>query len=278
MSFLNKPSDELILNLANLQIAGNNLPQVLTLAQVQIGPVVVHAGEDGRNSTVTFQSVPGVKYIGDVECDYWRLDLEKLFTGIAVNLDATNPQTTADLITVLNAKYGLALGEKDYVNDPVSGNTAIIKTKAASPAYFGELSVTIGPDAPVGERLDLVILNRNLQGLLYPNADTTKAQASLYSHGVDANAIAVWLKAQATGTDITDNALATEMNKIFPELWVYKTTADDYNTGGATIIYAGVNKPDLDTNQAFSHIVQIQLDPLLCTNMGGVLTLGYDSN
>lgn len=278
MSFLNKPSDELILDLVNAQIKKNNLPQVLTLGQVSIGAVVAHVGDDDRNSTVTIMSIPGVKYVGNVDCDYWRLDLAKLFLGISVNLDVEDPQTTADLVTKLNSKYGLALGEDDFVNDPVSGNTAIIKAKAASPAYFGEISVTIGPDDAVGERLSLVILERNLDGLLYPNTDTTKAQASIYSYGIDANAIAPWLKTQATGTDIDDNALITELNKVVPELWVHKNTPADYNTGNARIIFAGPNSADLDANQEWTHVVQIALDPTLCTNMGGVLTLGYNSN
>lgn len=273
---LNKPSVDLITDLIN--VANET---TLDENKISFGePVVITPDENGHNTTCVVSSVPGSGYRGDVTVSYIRLAIDLLFKNIAVNLDVSSAVTTKDLLPLLNSKYGLGLTIDDIEDNAIDTATQpvthTIVMKETSLAYINQVVTTIGPDPEIGEKLDTVILTTNLNGLLYPNADTTKAQAREYSWGVDASSISAYLEVRATGEEITDDALATELNKIVPNTWVYDAdAAQDYNTAGATVLFAGANSADKDTNQTYNRIVQITLSDTLCGNMGGVLTLGY---
>lgn len=276
---LNKPSSDLIIDLINIANSSTLDETKITFA----APTVITPGQDGHNSTSLVSSIPGSGYRGNVTVSYIRLDIGLLFANIALNLNVTTYTSTKDLLPLLNSKFGLGLTTDDIQDNPIdkTGNpvTHTIVTKATSLAYIGQVTTTIGPDPDVGERLDTVILTTNLNGLLYPNGDTTKAQAREYSWGVDCSSISAWLQVRATDETITDNSLATELNKVVPDTWVYDANAaQDYNTAGATIVFSGANDPTFDTNQSFNRIVQVQLSDTLCGNVGGILTLGYNAS
>lgn len=276
---LNKPSSDLIIDLINLTNNSTLDETKITLS----APTAITPGQDGHNSTAVVSSIPGKGYRGNVTVSYIRLDIGLLFANIALNLNVTTYTSTKDLLPILNSKFGLGLTTDDIQDNPIdkTANPVVhtIVTKTTSLAYIGQVVTTIGPDPDVGERLDTVILTTNLNGLLYPNGDTTKAQAREYSWGVDCSSISVWLQVRATDETITDNALASQLNKVVPDTWVYDAAAaQDYNTAGATIVFSGANDPTFDTNQAFNRIVQIQLSPTLCGNVGGILTLGYNAS
>ena len=278
---LNKPSFDLIVDLIN--VANST---TLDETKISLGaPTAITVDSNGHNTTAVVSSVPGSGYRGDVTVSYIRLDIGLLFKNIALNLNVTTPSTTKDLLPLLNSKYGLGLTIDDIednaidMGDGSATPTHAIVIKATSFAYIGTVTTTIGPDPEIGEKLDTVILTTNLTGLLYPNDDTTKAQAREYSWGVDASSISAWLQVRVTDEEITDNSLATELNKIVPNTWVYDAdAAQDYNTAGAKVIFAGVNDNTKDTNQQFNRIVQIELSDTLCGNMGGILTLGYTAS
>lgn len=280
---LNKPSVDLIIDLINV---ANSTSLNSTKISFEV-PSVLSNDPNNHNTGVKVVAVKGSGYIGDVDVTYNRLDIGLLFKNIALNLDVAKPATTKDLLPKLNSKYGLGLTIDDIEDNAVdmSGDgphTHTIVMKVASLAYIGQVTTTIGPDPEVGERLDTVILQTNLNGLLYPNSDTSKAQAREYSWGIDASSISAYLQVRTKDEVITDNSLAIELNKVVPDVWVYDTNAADYNTANAKVVYAGVNdrtdadgKPR-DTNAAFARIVQFQLSDTLCANMGGILTLGYN--
>lgn len=280
---LNKPSVDLIIDLINV---ANSTSLNSTKISFEV-PSVLSNDPNNHNTSVKVVAVKDSGYIGDVDVTYNRLDIGLLFKNIALNLDVAKPATTKDLLPKLNSKYGLGLTIDDIEDNAVdmSGDgphTHTIVMKVASLAYIGQVTTTIGPDPEVGERLDTVILQTNLNGLLYPNSDTSKAQAREYSWGIDASSISAYLQVRTKDEVITDNSLAIELNKVVPDVWVYDTNAADYNTANAKVVYAGVNdrtdadgKPR-DTNAAFARIVQFQLSDTLCANMGGILTLGYN--
>lgn len=280
---LNKPSVDLIIDLINV---ANSTSLNSTKISFEV-PSVLSNDPNNHNTGVKVVAVKGSGYIGNVDVTYNRLDIGLLFKNIALNLDVAKPATTKDLLPKLNSKYGLGLTIDDIEDNAVdmSGDgphTHTIVMKVASLAYIGQVTTTIGPDPEVGERLDTVILQTNLNGLLYPNSDTGKAQAREYSWGIDASSISAYLQVRTKDEVITDNSLAIELNKVVPDVWVYDTNAADYNTANAKVVYAGVNdrtdadgKPR-DTNAAFARIVQFQLSDTLCANMGGILTLGYN--
>lgn len=280
---LNKPSVDLIIDLINV---ANSTSLNNTKISFE-APSVLTDDPNNHNTGVKVVAIQGSGYIGDVDVTYNRLDIGLLFKNIALNLDVTSPTTTADLLPKLNSKYGLGLTIDDIEDNAVdmSGSgphSHVIVMKTTSLAYIGQVTTTIGPDPEVGERLDTVILQTNLNGLLYPNSDTTKAQAREYSWGIDASSISAYLQVRVKDEVIGDDSLAVELNKIVPDVWVYDASAADYNTAGAKVTYAGVNDATdadgnpRDTNKAFARIVQFQLSDTLCANMGGILTLGYN--
>lgn len=279
-AFLNRPSFDLVVDLINV---ANTL--ALNDAKVTFGvPSALEDDESGLNTGLNVKAISGAGYRGAVDVKYNRLDLALLFKNIAVNLNvdlsSVASPTTKDLLGTLNTKYGLGITIDEVVDAPVDitgeGPHTHTITAQDSLAYIGTLTLTIGPDADVGERLDTVVLVTNLNGLLYPNTDTTKAQAREYSWGVDASPISAYLQVRVVDEVISDNSLAVELNKIVSDTWIYDAAAADYNTAGAKVIYAGPNSADKDANQKWARIVQFQLDDALCANVGGVITLGYN--
>lgn len=225
-------------------------------------------------------------YVGSVTVEYDRLDLERLFRNIAVNLDVKGAKTTSDLLARLNARYGLAIAKEEVVEEPVpernEENPVVnhtIKIKDTSLVYIGELAVTIGEDADVGERLNLVITKTRLDGMHYPVDGTEKGQAYIYSFGVDCNAIRTFLSTLATGGDIVDTALAKELNKVVPEIWVADDNLMDYNVRGSKIVFAGSTSDEeaVDSNTSFNSVVIISLDDTKCSNFAGDLYLHYNA-
>lgn len=280
-AFLSRPSFELVVDLINV---ANTL--ALNDSKVTFGaPTALTDDESNLNTSIPVNAISGSGYRGSVVVKYNRLDLPLLFKNIAVNLNVDLSEiegpTTKDLLSTLNAKYGLAITEEEVVNAAidVSGDlphVAQITAADTCEAYIGTLSVTIGPDPDVGERLDTVVLTTNLNGLLYPNTDTTKAQAREYSWGIDASAISAYLQVRTVDEVINDTSLAVELNKVSSDTWIYDAATADYNTAGAKVIYSGPNDATLDVNQKWARVVQFQLSDDLCANVGGVLTLGYN--
>lgn len=279
-AFLNRPSFDLVVDLINV---ANTL--ALNDAKVTFGvPSALVDDDSDLNTALNVKAISGAGYRGAVDVKYNRLDLALLFKNIAVNLNVdlsviTGP-TTKDLLATLNTKYGLDIDVTEIDDQPINvtvdGPSTHTITAKDSLAYIGSLTVSIGPDPDVGERLDTVVLVSNLNGLLYPNSDTTKAQAREYSWGVDASPISAYLQVRVVDEVISDNSLAVELNKIVSDTWVYDAAAADYNTAGAKVIYAGPNDVSMDVNQKWARVVQFQLDDALCANVGGVITLGYN--
>lgn len=291
MGKYNKPSDVLVIDLINETNtdASTNVSININSSQVVFGkPSKVEAGEGiDWNTLLRVTATRSSPYVGSVDLQYNRLDITKLFKNIAVNLDVKGATKTSDLLARLNDRYGLSIDAKEVVENavatrdedhPVVNHTIVISD--TSLAYTGTLDVTIGEDADVGERLNLVITKPKLDGLHYPVDDTEKGQAYIYSYGVDCNAIRTFLQTLAAGVAVDDTALAKELNKVVPELWVADSTqALDYNVNGAKVIYAGAtNDPAaVDANTAYSQVVIISLDDTKCSNFAGDLYLHFNA-
>ena len=298
MGKYNKPSDVLVLDLINETNtdADTGVSIGITSGQVVFGKPTVVAPAEGIdwNTLMRVTATRSSPYVGSVDLLYDRLDIGKLFKNIAVNLDVKGATKTSDLLARLNTRYGLSIDAKEVVENtvatrdddhPVVTHTIVIAD--TSMTYIGELAVTIGEDADVGERLNLVITKPRLDGLHYPVDDTEKGQAYIYSYGVDCNAIRTFLQTLAAGVDVDDSALAKELNKVVPELWVADDTQSvDYNVNGAKVIYAGATRPQgvdpdknpaKDANTSYSQVVIVQLDDTKCANFAGELYLHFNA-
>jgi hypothetical protein len=294
VSILTKASQDLVIDLIN---SANNTTLTGVNILITNPTTVTDASVPNANTKATVTSVKGGGYIGQVDIEYARLDIGKLFEKISVNLDLGNtvPSKPADLLGVLNAKYGLNIATTEVKDGTINTSgaqpwNATIQIADASVAYTGSLSVTIGPDPEVGERLDTVILTKNLSGLMYPDGSTdgnNRIQAREYCWNVDANSISSWLELRAVGDKITDNSLATELNKVVAEIWVYDgTNPTDYNTANWEVTYTGTNDqtpnssgnypPGGPWNAKFNRIVTFKIDTTLNTNVSGTFCLGYN--
>ncbi|ANZ50330.1 putative virion structural protein [Erwinia phage vB_EamM_Phobos] len=307
MKPLNKTSDLLVLDFINEK----NPTAELELSKVSFDDPRAKTPEDatadGTNTDLTVKARKNSGYIGTQDVDYNRLDGVSLFRNVTAYLDVKLPKTTTDLLTQLNAQYGLKLTADDIVpaDIPADTNPPVTDPDAPDPvpvdhtitfaetclAYIGTIPVKIGPKPQVGERLSLVIPNTKLDGLVYPDgADAVKGQAYIYSYGIDATAVATFLKAQAEGVMSNDTAFAVEMNKIVPELWVGSEDAADYNLKGANVIYNGATIKQVDdgaggtkdepvegANTEFNNVMLLELSDTLCSNFTGTMFLHYNA-
>lgn len=308
MKPLNKTSDLLVLDFINEK----NVDADLELSKVLLGTPVLNDGEDAdtRNTKMVVTARKNSGLVGTQGVTYSRLAGEALFRNVTAYIDVKTPKTTADLLDKLNAQYGLKLTPEDIVpaNIPDNTNPPVTDPDAPDPApvdhtltfkddcyaFLGTIPLKIGAKPQVGERLSLVITQTQLDGLQYPDDKSdTKGQAYIYSYGIDATPIAAFLKAQAVATLAADSAFATELNKVVPELWVDKETAEDYNLHSASVTYNGptvnqvpdpnsttggtIDQPVEGANTDFNSILKLELSDTLCSNFQGELFLHYNA-
>lgn len=305
MKPLNKTSDLLVLDLIN----EDNPDANLKLEKVTLLPPIDNPAENALlNSQLTVKARKNSGYILTQDVTYDRLVGGALFRNIAAYLDVKEPKSSVDLLNELNKQYGLMIKPEDIVDAPIpeGTNPVLDDPEAEAPpavqhtitfaedcyAYKGAINVLIGERPQVGERLSLVITKTELSGLQYPDGkDDAKGQAYIYSYGTDCTAIADFLKKLAVGTPIDDTAMATELNKVFPEEWVAKEGSFDYNLNGAEVSYAGstietvpnpdkqgetMDRPVAGANTEYNSIVKLFLSEDNCSNFKGELYLHYN--
>jgi hypothetical protein len=129
----------------------------LTFDQVTFQPpVAVDSDDPDINTKVVVESVEGVKYVGPVEIDAFRLDAGVLFGSQLVRLDVQGAVSTADLLPRLNEKYGLALDAQDIVDQPIdheiveeNGSPHTITFAPDCFHFIGKFPVYVGPETAV---------------------------------------------------------------------------------------------------------------------------------
>jgi hypothetical protein len=149
MSYLNKPSDTLMLDLIN------NTPGNIPVRRDQITfgkPIAKISSDPNVNTGLRVSAVVGKGYTGYVDVEYFRLDIASLFEGIDVILDVPDAQTSSDLLARLNAKYDLGIVATEVIENPVSHDvtdangamhTLFFKD---SLVYIGHLTLWVGPE------------------------------------------------------------------------------------------------------------------------------------
>lgn len=149
---LNKPSKELVLDLAN---AANN--RALTLNDVNItNPSVVNI--NSRNTRALALAVEGSKYTGSTLLHYDRLDLAVAMPaaepeGLEVMVPNDGFVDTIEVCDRLNRMFTLHLDETDIERLSVDTSelpaTALIRALPDSLGWTGERSVVFVPDRPM---------------------------------------------------------------------------------------------------------------------------------
>lgn len=299
---LNKPSEELVIDLINRDNPDAHLKATKVLLQ---DPVVNEGEGETLNTRVVVKARKNSGYRDSQEVKFDRLNLADLLRNVNVFVNVHNPKNTAELLVELNKQIGTKLAASDLViHDIAAGvNPPLANPEDPDPepvahkltaistcrAYIGEATIFIGPRPQVGERLELVILKRDLDGLAYPDGySETKGQAYIYSYGSDCTPINIYLATLTTNGSLDTAKLAIELNKVFADEWRSGIEAADYNVSGATITYAGptvtqesdgsggtIDKPVPGANTDYGYVVKIRLGAL-CSNFQGDLHLHYN--
>lgn len=244
-----------------------------------------------RNTKLRLTAVPGKGFRGHVDVWYNRIDLGILFKNVSANvgLEVTEGLTSDALIPLINAKYGTQFEVEDFeAATPldVAGGTATLTAKADNVAYISSFDVKYGLEEVA---LDSVILVTTLTGFNYPNSDTTKGQAAIYSYNLDGSSQPDDFWATLALGAVTE-AVVVPFNQAYrvDEDWVFDATAGTtpeggelipavaYNLAGAEVIYNGdvTGAPAGHlVNPVYNKVVLLQLSAEKCANFGGVLSV-----
>ncbi|QVW55055.1 hypothetical protein pEaSNUABM29_00011 [Erwinia phage pEa_SNUABM_29] len=265
MSFTSKQ------NLLKLINEENKISPPLTFDDVDIGlPEVVSV--DGRDSEVVLTSKMRGDEGSQVTVDYHRRPLEDYLVGNNVFGDE-DVHTTHDLLTAINERFELNILPEDLEDNPVEGQTHTVVAVSLSHEWRSEAVIELKHSTPLAE----VVTNTELNGLLYPDhQDTQLGQAYIYSRDIDCSHISRFLSLLAVGIEVDDTALAVELNKVVPEVWVAQDTPAPYNLRGATVVFDGVPADLVGANTEFAKVVSVALTDK-CTNFQGNLNLHFNN-
>lgn len=239
-----------------------------------------------RNTKLRLSAVAGKGFRGHVDIWYNRIDLGILFKNVTANvgLVITEGMTSDDLIPLINEKYGTQFEVEDFdAATPlvVEGGTATLTAKVDNVAYISSFDVVYGLEEIA---LDSVILVTTLTGFNYPNADTSKGQAAVYSYNLDGSSQPddYWTN---LALGVVTDTIVGPFNQAYrvDEDWVFDAAAGvedapavDYNLAGAEVIYNG----DVATapagnlvNPVYNKVVLLQLSASKCANFGGVMSV-----
>lgn len=121
-----------------------------TFADITFGPpaVVDHLG---KTTEVVYTANPSqTKYVGSQKAYYDKIDMEAMFrasgvTDVQVLDSEVIGNTTAGVVTAVNARYGLGFDDNDIVIEPIEspGTVVILRANPMSHGYSGEIVVEL---------------------------------------------------------------------------------------------------------------------------------------
>lgn len=161
---LNQPSKQIVVALINRD---NNTS--FNLSQVDIDSVSTMPSGFARNTSARVFSIPGSGFTpSEVTVYYNRLDLAHQWRNTVPVARATDPTSTADLLSSLNNLYGLNITLDDVEDSPYLGNPHTVIAKATSLAWIGSVDITVVPDeTPVSIPLSVEFGDISQPGFIY---------------------------------------------------------------------------------------------------------------
>lgn len=272
------------LNKTSLEIALDTISEscgfTLTKDDVTIKDVVYQ--EEGLyNTKATLVPVPGKGYTEEVEFEYDRIDIGKLFLGVDVKVNPANQKLVSDYLVAINDRYGLYLDETDIVDGDLSSGVVPfkfkLKIKEGNPAFYGYVDVIV-----IDKEKSLKPLVNSINGTRINNFITkgykpNRINATLLTYGNDYSEIQrflVHLSSDDTLTPVT----VTELNYYSQTPWVLEDTIAEYNLYGAKVIYNGTTKDCVENcnKDKYSHVAILEIDETHCINVSGYLVLHYN--
>lgn len=155
-------------NAATVPVGG-----LLLTTHVTFGVPAVNAEGGGvGNTDLIVSSAINSGYVGDVEVNYNRLDLEGFTAFGPAEVIVTEEATLADVLTAFNALYSANLEMADVVNNALpepdfDGENYTLVAAAGSLAYIGDIVVKL---SVASTPLNTIITTTTLNGLEFPEA------------------------------------------------------------------------------------------------------------
>ncbi|QXO09586.1 hypothetical protein pEaSNUABM11_00162 [Erwinia phage pEa_SNUABM_11] len=244
----------------------------LTFTDVDISlPEVVSV--DGRDSSVVLTSKLKDDEGSEVEVFYHRRPLPDYIKDNNTFGDE-DILSAHDILLAINERFGLNILPEDLEDTPRSGNAMTLTAEPLSHEWRGNVVIELKPAV----QLNTVLTATQLDGLLYPDHQGALdvGQAYIYSRDIDFSHVKKFLNLLAVGVDLDDTALAEQVNKCVPELWVSQDAPAPYNLRDASVVFVGEPKDLVGANTAYSQVVSIRLSDK-CTNFQGVLNLHFNN-
>lgn len=142
------------------------------------------------NTQARIRGLAGAGYTGNKTVYYNRLSLSTLFSGVQARVDSFSATQFFDTLDAFNTRYGLKLTQADVTNPAFSGansanysastsirgnaNSPLLTTNSITLYYYRGLP-----------KLDLFVVNRNLNAYQHPVTDTKRKSAQMLTIGLD---------------------------------------------------------------------------------------------
>lgn len=170
------PSKQRLINLINDDNGSSLTEQQVTFSNPEVW------NEYGRNTRVLLTANPESGLSGTRYFYYNRLNISVLLNQLSENdfyVRVDEPTTTYDLLNDILSRYGVFLSSADVRQDPIlpGATSALIRTRANSYGWVGQVSVSILPTIP--ELTDLIEFT-GLTGFNYEPQWPTYANADLF--------------------------------------------------------------------------------------------------
>jgi len=176
---LAKTGKELILELVNAENASAITEEQLIFGEPQ-------STDSEQNTRLNLTAAPDSPWNSFVDVDYDRLDLNTLFHGERAEISVPKGATPADIICHLNFTYGTKFDVTEFKVTPVEDGDLpeLYKVEALDNnlAYGGTFDVFVDLERmPLSAR----ILQTDLNGFMYPNADRPSLNNPVFFKDVD---------------------------------------------------------------------------------------------
>ena len=218
-----------------------------------------------QNTTIRCRAKPGGRALGSKTLKYRRIAMASILRGVTVKLTNWAPTTTltiAEVLTTINAMYGLTLVPSDIpaTSTITQGNVNLGVT--GSNCYTGIIALnwTKGK-RNLSDAITAVNGSSNLNGRLWPGGNTfggaRKPQGDFATYGADLSSQSATLNGLiASGTATTGVAwltnVATELNAQYGSSF-FSSNAATTQGGMGGLTYAKVTLPNAaypDANSA----------------------------
>lgn len=274
----NLPSEDMVIALINRD---NDL--YLSRADVVVGdirnnlnPTEILSTGYMRDTTATLKAVFGGNFKENTDINYRRLDADVIFGKTVAVIPPEGQGNTFDLLPAINKMFGLALQDRDVVNEIINIRALpvelTVKFRDDCPAWKGGIPVVIRR-VPID--IDTVIKNNELPIQRYPTGQSELIQGDLYAYSRDFNEYSDTLVDINFATPL-DPVVDVLNRTMMPDNWVIQPTPKAFNLYNANVVYNGPVTLPYSSRRGFNRVLVIVLDPV-CNNMAGRLILHYNA-